>query len=61
VVFRRGKYVQCDNLVIDDETEIRRLEQEMVYEYLGNRLVSIQYERMKYTLKKKYTGKLKFI
>jgi two-component sensor histidine kinase len=47
-------------LVIDDGTEIQQPEQEIVYEYLGTRLLSIQYERMKEKFKKKYIERLKF-
>jgi hypothetical protein len=47
-------------LVIRDGTEIQQLKQEIVYEYLGTRWLSIQYEMMKEKFKRKYVESLKF-
>ena len=56
--FKRGKLEGADNVVLDDESVIRELEQEGTYKYLGvNEGDGIQHSKMKGKLEKNvYVG-----
>ena len=58
VTFKRGKLTKKDNIVLDEGTVIKDLEQEGVYKYLGvNEGDGIQHASMKEKLRKRlYVG-----
>jgi hypothetical protein len=59
-VFKKGKLVHSQNVVIDINREIQELEQGKMKEYLGiTEKESIQHQQMKAGLKKKHTGQLR--
>jgi hypothetical protein len=62
VVFKKGKLVHSQNLVVDINKEIQELEQGKAYKYLGTEESDgIQHQQMKERLKKEYTRRLRMI
>jgi hypothetical protein len=62
VVFKKGKHVHSQNLVVDINREIQELEQGKTYKYLGNEESDdIQHQQMKERLMKEYTRRLRTI
>jgi hypothetical protein len=62
VVFKKGKVVHSQNLVVDVNREIHQLEQGKTYKYLGaEESDGIQHQQMKERLKKEYTRRLRMI
>jgi hypothetical protein len=60
IVFKKGKLVHSQNLVVDISTEIQELEQEKTYKHLGiEESDGIQHPQMNETLKKEYTRRLR--
>jgi hypothetical protein len=59
IVFKKGKLVQSQNLVVDINREIQELEQGNTYKYFGSEESDgIQHQQMKERLKKEYTRRL---
>ena len=55
--FKKGKLASTGNIIIDDETEIQKLDQEGVYKYLGvDESEGIQHSKMKEKIRKEYIG-----
>jgi hypothetical protein len=62
IVFKKGKPVHSQNLVMDINREIKELEQGKTYKYLGiEESDGIQHQQMKERLKKEYTRRLRII
>jgi hypothetical protein len=62
IVFKKGKPVHSQNLVVDINRQIQELEQGKTYKYLGNeKSDSIQHQQTKEQFKKAYTRKLRMI
>jgi hypothetical protein len=62
VVFKKGKLVHLQNLVVDVNREIHELEQGKTYNNLGaEESDGIQHQQMKERLKKEYTRRLRMI
>ena len=59
-LFKRGKLVHSQNLVIDINREIQELEQGKTYKYLRiEESEGIKYQQMKERLKQEYSRKLR--
>ena len=57
--FKKGKLTSTGNIVIDVDTEIRELDQEGVYKYLGvDESDGIQHSKMKEKIRKEYKSKI---
>jgi hypothetical protein len=62
IVFKKGKLVHLQNLVVDINTEIQELEQGKTYKYLGvEESDGTQHQQMKERLKKECTRRLRMI
>jgi hypothetical protein len=62
IVFKNGKLVHSQNLVVNINREIQELEQGKTYKYLGiEESDGIQHQQMNERLKKEYTRRLKMI
>ena len=62
ITFKRGKLIQSQNLMIEDNREIQELEQGKTYKYLGiEESEGIQHQQMKERLKQEYRRRLKMI
>ena len=62
IVFKRGKLVHSQNLVIDITREIQELEQGKTYKYLGiEESEGVQHQKMKERLKQEYSRRLRLI
>jgi hypothetical protein len=62
IVFKKGKLVHSQNVVVDINTEIQELEQGKTYKYFGiKESDGIQHQQMKERLKKEYTRRLRMI
>jgi hypothetical protein len=62
IVFKRGKLVQSQNLVVVINREIQELEEGKTYKYLWiEEIDGIQHQQMKERLKKEYTRRLRMI
>jgi hypothetical protein len=62
IVFKKGKLVHSQNLVVDINREIQELEHGKTYKYLGiEKSDGIQHQQMKERLKKEYTRRLRII
>jgi hypothetical protein len=62
IVFKKGKLVPSQNLVVNINREIQELEEGKAYKYLGiEESDGIQYQQMKERLKKEYTRRLRMI
>jgi hypothetical protein len=60
IVFKKGKLVHSQNLVVDINKEIRRLEQGKTYKYLGiEESDGIQHQQTKERLQMEYTRRLR--
>jgi len=60
IVFKRGKLVHSQNLVIETNREIHELEEGKTYKYLGiEESERIQHQHMKERLKQEYSRRLK--
>jgi len=61
-VFKRGKLVHSQNLVINIYREIQELEQGKTYKYLGiEESEGIQHQHIKERLKQEYSRRLRMI
>jgi succinate dehydrogenase/fumarate reductase-like Fe-S protein len=62
IVFKEGKLVHSQDLVVDTNREIQKLEQGKTYKYLGiEESDGTQHQQMKERLKKEYTRRLRMI
>jgi DNA-directed RNA polymerase subunit L len=62
IVFKKGKLLHSQNLVVDINREIQELEQGKTSKYLGiEESDGIQHQQMKEKLKKEYTRRLRMI
>jgi hypothetical protein len=62
ILFKKGKVVHSQNIVVDINREIQELEQGKTYRYLGiEESDGIQHQQMKQRLKKEYTRRLRMI
>jgi hypothetical protein len=62
IVFKKGKLVHSQNLVVDMNREIQELEQGKTHKYPGiEESDGIQHQEMKERLKKEYTRRLRMI
>jgi hypothetical protein len=62
VLFKEGRLVHSQNLVVDINREMQELEQGKTYKYLGiEERDGIQHQQMKERLKKEYTRRLRMI
>jgi hypothetical protein len=62
VVFKKGKLVQSQNLVVDSNRVIQELEQGKTYKYLGTEESDgTQHQQMEGRLKDEYTRRLRMI
>jgi hypothetical protein len=61
VVFKKGKLVHSQNLVVDISREIQELKQGKIYKYLGIEECDGIHQQMKGRLKKEYTRRLRMI
>jgi hypothetical protein len=62
IVFKKGTLVHSQNLVVDINREIQKLEQGKTYKYLGiEESDSVQHQQMKERLAKEYTRRLRLI
>jgi hypothetical protein len=62
IVFKKGKLVHSQNLVVDINRGIQELENGKTYRYLGiDESDGIQHQQMKERLKKEYTRRLRMI
>ena len=60
--FKRGKLVKTSNIIIDNKTVIKELEQEKSYKYLGvNEGDGIQHAKMKEQMKKECIRRVRLI
>ena len=61
-VSRKNKLVPTGNIVIDDDTEIQKLNQEEVFKYLGvDKSDGIQHSKTKKKIRKEYNRKVSLI
>jgi hypothetical protein len=62
IVFKKGRLVYSQNLVVDINREVQELEQGNTYKYLGiEESDGLQHQQMKERLKKEYTRRLRMI
>ena len=62
IVLEKGKLVHSQNLILDFNREIQKLEQGKTCKYLGTKeSENIQHQQMKERLKKEYTRRLRMV
>ena len=60
--FKKGKLASNGNIVIDYDTEIQELDQEVVYKYLSvDESDGIQHSKMKEKIRKEYNRRVRLI
>ena len=61
IVFKKGKLVHLQNLVIDINREVQELEQGKTYKYLGTEGIEGIHQQMNERLEKEYIRRLRMI
>jgi hypothetical protein len=62
IIFKKGKLIQSQNLMIDINREIQELQQGKTYKYLGTEeSEGMQHQQMKERLKQEYRRRLRMI
>ena len=62
IVFKRGKLVQSQNIILEFNRVTQELEQRKTYKYLGTeKSEGTQHQQLKNRLKKEYTRRLRII